>query len=103
MALTLVADSTVRVELAGEALVPRSGWPRSVGQLYLLDADVEDNSEGMRAVTTGCTGRTEHRIRQESPRIGGVRALDAVGAETQVFHTMRAMPAFSASSGSACW
>ena len=33
-------------------------------------------------------GDTEHRIRQEILLgIGGVRALDAVGAETQVFHT----------------
>ncbi len=58
-------------------------------RLYLLDADTDDNSDDLRLVTDRLYGGgTEHRIRQEILLgIGGVRALAAVGQETQIFHT----------------
>ncbi|MDQ6839325.1 MAG: alpha-glucan family phosphorylase, partial [Actinomycetota bacterium] len=90
MALTLVDDATAGVDLAGEALTA-SVWLAQVGRvrLYLLDADNDANDHDLRAVTDRLYGGgTEHRIRQEILLgIGGVRALDAVGVETQVFHT----------------
>src|SRR5579875_2976073 len=90
MALRLVEGATVDVTLAGERLTAQI-WLARVGRvpLYLLDADVEANSDDLRAVTDRLYGGgTEHRIRQEILLgIGGVRALTAVGADTQVFHT----------------
>ncbi len=90
MALTLVEGKKVTVDLGGRPLVAQI-WLAQVGRvkLYLLDADVDDNDDEMRNVTDRLYGGgTEHRIRQEILLgIGGVRALDAVGEVTQVFHT----------------
>jgi starch phosphorylase len=90
MALTLVEDSRVEVDLAGEPLIAQI-WLAQVGRvkLYLLDADVDENSDELRNVTDRLYGGgTEHRLRQEILLgIGGVRALDVIGQETQVFHT----------------
>jgi starch phosphorylase len=90
MALTLVEGSEIRVDMAGKPLIARI-WLAQVGRvkLYLIDADVDENSDELRAVTDRLYGGgTEHRIQQEILLgIGGVRALDAVGQETQVFHT----------------
>lgn len=90
MALTLVDDAKVSVDLGGSALEAQV-WLAQVGRvkLYLLDADVDANTDELRGVTDRLYGGgTEHRIRQEILLgIGGVRALDAVGAATQVFHT----------------
>jgi starch phosphorylase len=90
MALTPVSDASVEVDLAGVPLVARV-WRADVGRtrLYLLDSDTEENGPDERAVTDRLYGGgPEHRIRQEILLgIGGVRALDAVGETTQVFHT----------------
>ncbi len=90
MALTLVEGKKVTVDLNGRDLVAQI-WLAQVGRvkLYLLDADVDDNDDDMRNVTDRLYGGgTEHRIRQEILLgIGGVRALEAVGETTQVFHT----------------
>jgi starch phosphorylase len=90
MAVTLVDGARVSVELAGVPLHAQI-WRADVGRvrLYLLDADIDDNGDDARLVTDRLYGGgTEHRIRQEILLgIGGVRALDAVGEETQVFHT----------------
>ena len=90
MALELVSDVRVAVDLAGARLEAQV-WLAQVGRvkLYLLDADVEPNAPEERAVTDRLYGGgPEHRLRQEILLgIGGVRALDAVGAATQVFHT----------------
>jgi starch phosphorylase len=90
MALTLVEGKKVTVELGGQALVAQI-WLAQVGRvkLYLLDADVDDNDDDLRNVTDRLYGGgTEHRIRQEILLgVGGVRALEAVGETTQVFHT----------------
>ncbi len=90
MALRLVEGATVEVDLAGRPLSAQI-WLAEVGRvrLYLLDADIEANDDELRGVTDRLYGGgTEHRIQQEILLgIGGVRALEAVGAATQVFHT----------------
>ena len=90
MALTLLQDVKVSVELAGEQLTAQV-WRADVGRvrLYLLDSDIEDNAPEVRTTTDRLYGGgTEHRLRQEILLgIGGVRALTALGEETQVFHT----------------
>jgi starch phosphorylase len=90
MALTLVEGTTVDVDLAGERLVAQV-WLAQVGRvrLYLLDADADGNDDDLRAVTDRLYGGgSEHRIRQEMLLgIGGVRALEALGMDIQVFHT----------------
>ena len=90
MALTPVEGVRIEVALAGVPLAAQV-WRADVGRvrLYLLDADIDENGEEGRLVTDRLYGGgTEHRIRQEILLgMGGVRALDAVGEETQVFHT----------------
>ncbi len=83
------APLLVSVDLAGETL-----WCRvtkiSVGRvpLYLLDADIPENSPRLRATTARLYGGdAETRIRQEILLgIGGCRALAALGIEPMVFH-----------------
>jgi starch phosphorylase len=57
--------------------------------LYLLDTDVPENGPAERAVTNRLYGGDrEHRLRQEILLgIGGLKALAAVGAEPEVFHS----------------
>ena len=90
MALTLCEGIRVRVDLAGTPLEARV-WRADVGRvpLYLLDADVAENPEELRGVTDRLYGGdVEHRLRQEILLgIGGVRALEALGIDAQVFHT----------------
>ncbi len=80
----------VHVDLAGEQVAVRV-WRVDVGRiaLYLLDTNVEGNSEAGAAVTDRLYGGDrEHRLRQEIVLgIGGVRALRALGLDPQVFHT----------------
>ena len=90
MALRPCADIRVSVDIAGVPLVAQV-WQANVGRvpLYFLDADVDDNPDDIRAVTDRLYGGdVEHRLRQEILLgVGGVRALQAVGVEAQVFHT----------------
>ena len=90
MALTPCDDVLVEVDLAGQALFARV-WKAQVGRisLYLMDADVDENPPDVRTITDRLYGGdTEHRLRQEILLgIGGVRALDALGIDAQVFHT----------------
>ncbi|MBA2437773.1 MAG: alpha-glucan family phosphorylase [Acidimicrobiia bacterium] len=90
MAVRPVDGVRITVDLADRTLVARV-WQADVGRvrLYLLDADVEENDPGDRGVTDRLYGGdTEHRLRQEILLgVGGVRALEAVGEATQVFHT----------------
>ena len=75
------ADVGVEVDLAGATVAARA-WRLGVGSvpLYFLDADgVTDRLYG---------GNTEHRLRQEIVLgVGGVRLLEALGLEAQVFHS----------------
>jgi glycogen phosphorylase len=90
MALVPIEGTRVSVDLAGQSLTARL-WAASVGRvrLYLMDANVDENSDEMRSVTDRLYGGgTEHRLRQEILLgIGGVRALDALGEEPQIFHS----------------
>jgi starch phosphorylase len=90
MALTLEEGITVSVDLAGRPLTARV-WRADVGRvpLYLLDADIDANEADLREVTNQLYGGdTEHRLRQEILLgVGGVRALEALGIDAQVFHT----------------
>ena len=90
MSLTLCEGVRVTVDLAGAPLQAQV-WRADVGRvpLYLLDADVEENPDELRAVTDRLYGGdVEHRLRQEILLgIGGVRALEALGIDAQVFHT----------------
>ena len=90
MALHRVEGARVTVDMAGTPLVAQL-WRAMVGRvpLYLLDADVEENDDAGRNVTDRLYGGdAEHRMRQEILLgIGGVRALRAVGEQTQIFHT----------------
>ena len=80
----------VHVDLADDRVAVRV-WRVDVGRiaLYLLDTNVEGNSEAGAAVTDRLYGGDkEHRLRQEIVLgIGGVRALRALGLQPQVFHT----------------
>jgi starch phosphorylase len=90
MALHRCEGVRVEVDLAGRPLVAQV-WRADVGRvpLYLLDTDVDDNPEDLRAVTDRLYGGdVEHRLQQEILLgIGGVRALDALDIDAQVFHT----------------
>src|SRR5690606_7196816 len=78
------------VEL-GEQTVCARLWLATVGRipLYLLDTDIDDNGPAWRTITDRLYGGdTEHRLQQEILLgVGGVRALEAVGVDAQVFHT----------------
>jgi starch phosphorylase len=80
----------VDVDLAGDR-ARVNVWEVKVGRirLYLLDTNVEGNSDDAASITDRLYGGDkEHRIRQEIVLgIGGVRALRALGHDPQVFHT----------------
>jgi starch phosphorylase len=90
MAISECDGVRVRLDLAGSPLVARI-WRADVGriQLFLLDTDIDENAPEQRGITDRLYGGdVEHRLRQEILLgIGGVRALEALGIETQVFHT----------------
>jgi starch phosphorylase len=87
----------VHLELAGEPVALRI-WRVDAGRtrLYLLDANVAENSPSARAVTDRLYGGDrEHRIRQEIVLgIGGVRALRRLGLAPTVFHMNEGHSAF---------
>jgi glycogen phosphorylase len=88
---------TVGIELAGES-VRAHVWRAQVGrvQLYLLDTDVEGNSEHGRSVCAALYGGDrEQRIRQELLLgVGGARALAGLGLEPSVWHLNEGHSAF---------
>jgi starch phosphorylase len=91
MALSPIEGLRVQVDLAGTPLLARI-WKAQVGRvpLYMLDTDVEENDDdACRTVTDRLYGGdSEHRLRQEILLgVGGVRALELLGHEVQVFHS----------------
>ena len=69
---------------------PRCGGPGSAGSSCTCSTPTSTPTTTSCAAVTDRLygGGTEHRIRQEILLgIGGVRALEAAGVETQVFHT----------------
>ena len=92
------ATIILSVDLAGEPLYFRI-LKINVGRipLYLLDADIPENSPKMRSVTSRLYGGdNEMRIRQEILLgVGGSRALNALGIEPSVFHLNEGHAAFT--------
>ena len=88
MALTPL-DAQVKLDMGGTTLVAQI-WKAQVGRipLYLLDTDIEENKDEIRAITDRLySGGEEHRIQQEILLgMGGVKALEIVGEKPQVFH-----------------
>ena len=73
-------------------------WRCDVGRvpLYLMDTDIEENEEGDRSVTHQLYGGDlENRLRQELLLgIGGIRMLDALGINPDVYHSNEGHSAF---------
>ncbi len=73
-------------------------WRCDVGRipLYLMDTDIEENSEADRAITHQLYGGdNENRLRQELLLgIGGIRMLDALGIRPDLFHSNEGHSAF---------
>jgi glycogen phosphorylase len=87
--LAEVPGVRIEVDIAGTPVQARV-WRAEVGRipLYLLDTDLDDNDDEHRTITDRLYGGGQReRIRQEILLgIGGVRVLDALGIEPQVFH-----------------
>jgi starch phosphorylase len=90
MALSPVEGTKVTIDMAGQVLIAQI-WAASIGRvrLFLLDADLDENPDELRAITDRLYGGgTEHRLRQEILLgIGGVRVLEALGEDPQIFHS----------------
>ncbi len=73
-------------------------WETMVGKvrLILLDTDCDDNSSEDRSVTHHLYGGdNENRLRQELVLgIGGIRALEAMGIRTDIYHSNEGHSAF---------
>jgi starch phosphorylase len=91
------AELHVQVELP-ERTVTLKVWKAKAGRimLYLLDSDLEENSEADRRITYQLYGGdTNTRIQQEIVLgIGGVRALRAIGLNPTVWHINEGHAAF---------
>ena len=87
----------VSVNFPGRVVFARV-WKLMVGRipLYLLDTDFEDNSWEDRALTHQLYGGdNEHRLKQEILLgIGGLRAIDAIGVDADVYHCNEGHAAF---------
>jgi starch phosphorylase len=86
----------IQVELPGRPLTAQI-WRAQVGRvpLYLLDANVPETAEADRSASLRLYSTGDTRIRQEILLgIGGVRALEALGYQPQVFHMNEGHSAF---------
>ena len=91
------AEARPTLDIAGRSVRLRV-WELRVGRIpvYLLDANLPENSPGDRALTARLYGgNQELRIQQELILgVGGVRALRALGIEAQVYHMNEGHAAF---------
>ncbi|RME99689.1 MAG: alpha-glucan family phosphorylase, partial [Bacteroidetes bacterium] len=89
----------VHIDLPGRR-VHAKVWVLAVGRikLYLLDTDLEENSHQDRALTHQLYGGdNEHRLKQEILLgIGGVRVVEALGLQPDIFHLNEGHAAFLA-------
>jgi starch phosphorylase len=89
----------VYIDLPGRR-VEAKVWVMAVGRikLYLLDTDLEENSREDRSLTYQLYGGdNEHRLKQEILLgIGGVRVVEALGLEPDIFHLNEGHAAFLA-------
>ncbi|MFC1733749.1 alpha-glucan family phosphorylase [candidate division KSB1 bacterium] len=73
-------------------------WRVDIGRipLYLLDTDIEENSEMDRSITHQLYGGNwENRFKQELLLgVGGIRLLDSLGVQTDLFHCNEGHAAF---------
>ena len=87
----------ISVPVQGRIVVAKV-WKLPIGRinLYLLDTDHEDNQQEDRALTHMLYGGdNEHRLKQEILLgIGGVRAVEAMGLEPEVYHLNEGHAAF---------
>lgn len=87
----------IRVELPGRTVFAKV-WELKIGRisLYLLDTDLDENNWEDRSLTHQLYGGdNEHRLKQEILLgIGGIRALDALGVEADVYHINEGHAAF---------
>ena len=92
------SELRISVDIEGRPLQARV-WRVSVGRvpLYLMDANLEDNPPDLRSITYQLYGGDRQmRIRQEILLgIGGVRLLNALGIEPNVFHMNEGHSAFA--------
>ncbi len=101
--LSLVTDSEGKPLLVSVFLKDRDVfikiWKAEIGRnlMFLLDSDVEQNSEADRNITSALYGGSrETRIKQEIIiGIGGVRALRAMNIDPSVVHMNEGHSAFS--------
>ncbi|MFR9623109.1 MAG: alpha-glucan family phosphorylase, partial [Rikenellaceae bacterium] len=88
---------TIQIALPGRTLNGRV-WKCPVGRtdLYLLDTDFEENLPEDRSITHHLYGGDwENRLKQEILLgIGGIRVLQAIGIEQQVYHCNEGHAAF---------
>ncbi len=88
---------TVSIALPGRTMNARI-WKVDVGriELYLLDTDFEENIEQDRSVTHHLYGGDqENRFKQELLLgVGGIRALQTLGIEPELFHCNEGHAAF---------
>lgn len=87
----------VSVSLPGRILRAKI-WRLDVGRvpLYLLDADIDENSDADRFVTHQLYGGDlENRFKQELLLgVGGIRLLEAIGVEPDLYHCNEGHAAF---------
>lgn len=88
----------ISLQLPGRMLYARV-WKIDVGRvpLYLLDTDLDENQEGDRFISHQLYGGDwENRLKQEILLgIGGIKALDALGVEAEVYHCNEGHAAFT--------
>ncbi len=87
----------IQIDLPDRVLTAKI-WKAGVGRipLYLLDTDIEENREDDKFITHQLYGGDrENRLKQEILLgVGGIRALDAIGIQPDVFHLNEGHAAF---------
>ncbi len=88
---------SISISLPGRIMQAKV-WRLDVGRipLYLLDADIEENSDADRFVTHQLYGGDlENRFKQELLLgVGGIRMLEAIGADPDIYHCNEGHAAF---------
>jgi len=88
----------INIQLPGRTLNARV-WKIEVGRipLYLLDTDLDENEEADRLISHQLYGGDwENRLKQELLLgIGGIKALDALGIQPEVYHCNEGHAAFT--------
>ncbi len=87
----------ISVVLPGRTVYARI-WQVNIGRikLYLLDTDLDENLEADRLITQALYGGdNENRLKQEMILgVGGIRALDAMGLNPELYHCNEGHAAF---------